>query len=246
MNANGSGVRHIDSHFEGDGMMLDMIPPVWSLDGEYLAFMNVEIAGSIVWPPLMGDRKEIYVVREDGTDLVRIGHSNAPPTWSPFDGKLTYATFKSNYPEDSQFEICVVNPDGSDVESLFGYYESGPYGSIIKQVDWSPDGEELLFVTSGRSGVHVVRADGSGDRTVYRDWENFYWPEHPRDELTWPLLAKWSPDGSRIGILVPPQYWSNEGKRQLSLGRVFTVAPDGSDLKVLAEVRNGRFEAPGS
>ncbi len=214
MNANGSGVRHIDSNFEGEGVMLHLSPPAWSPDGQYLAFMNGRISGfASIWPPSIGS-KEIYVAREDGTDLVRIGKSTAPPSWSPSGDKLAYATYKTNYPSDGQFEICVVKPNGTGVESIFRYYDSDPYGNTIKQVEWSPDGEHLLFVTIGRSGVHAVRADGSGDRTVYRDMDSFYWPEHRVEELSGPILAKWSPDGS--------------------------------DLRTLAEVRDGRFEVAGS
>ena len=100
MNANGSGVRHIDSNFEGEGVMLHLSPPAWSPDGQYLAFMNGRISGfASIWPPSIGS-KEIYVAREDGTDLVRIGKSTAPPSWSPSGDKLAYATYKTNYPSD--------------------------------------------------------------------------------------------------------------------------------------------------
>ena len=239
INADGSGFKQIDSFNEGDGVMAHLSPPVWSPDGEYLALMNGKIAGSSsVWPRSISD-KEISVTRGDGTDLVRIGRSSAPPAWSPSDGRLTYSTSTTNYPEPQHFEICTVNPDGTNGKSIFRYHKNDKYGSTIKQVEWSPDGEQLLFVTY--PGVHVVEADGSGDRTVYRDMESFHWPEHDVEELSGPLLAKWSPDGSLIGILIPPQYWSENGRRRLSFGKVMTVAPDGSDLKILLEVRDGRF-----
>jgi dipeptidyl aminopeptidase/acylaminoacyl peptidase len=73
--------------------------------------------------------------------------------------------------------------------------------------DWSPDGTQLAFSGDGGT-IRVVDSDGAMVHTVATGIE-----------------PSWSPDGSRIAFLAPEP---GPG------AQLETVAPDGSDLRVLA------------
>lgn len=93
------------------------------------------------------------------------------------EGKIA---FHSN--RDGNFDIYVMNPDGSDVTQLT-HTSLDEYFPI-----WSPDGTRLTF---GRCGdmcdVVVINADGSGERTVFHGG----------------FPGAWSPDGNRIAFAGP-------------------------------------------
>ena len=56
------------------------------------------------------------------------------------------------------FKIATVNPDGSDFRIL----TDGP-GSDENPM-WSPSGRQIVFSStrSGRSGIYIMNADGTG------------------------------------------------------------------------------------
>ena len=147
-----------------------LYPPVWSPDGQrlaYLAHEGEEYPFDIV----------LYTVGLDGSDSTRIGRASAPAAWSPNGEELAFASLDGEAPV-----INAIRPDGTRLRTIWRG-EPGNDATSISQVSWSPDGTELLFVDGA---VYIVRPDSGGrsclvpGRTAIR--------------------AAWSPDGSRIAV----------------------------------------------
>ena len=117
----------------------------------------------------------------------------------------------------------------------------------IRTVEWSPGGSKILFIENRElakhdcfspttDGVYVVGRDGSGLVGLGISEPAVYSYE----------AAAWSPDGSRIAVLadVDPKHRAIYGcdNTQAAMDGyprgliLFTMAPDGSDVRLLAEV----------
>ena len=126
-----------------------LYPPVWSPDGERLAFTAHRGQGTSVLArygvsePL---ERVLYTVRIDGSELSRVGTATTLPTWSP-DGERVAFGFDDG--------LYTVRFDGTDLLELLDDFRAN-------EVSWSPDGTELLLASD--RGVYVVRPDGSGLR----------------------------------------------------------------------------------
>lgn len=152
---NGGTPRIVLSGVAGDDL------PEWSPDSRRLAVVR-RGAITIVDP-----------VRHTVRELAR----GATPSWSP-DGRRIAFTRGS--------QMYVVGVDGSGERRL------GPEGRINVVPKFSPDGESIAFETtggpldvlSGRLGIGVASADGSGTETVVTDAADY--------------PPVWSPDGSKL------------------------------------------------
>jgi Tol biopolymer transport system component len=154
MNQDGSGVRRLTEGVRPPP--LDQWPsdsdPSWSPDGRRIAFNTGFIADSTLQPAT-------GVINADGTGLERI----RPPsldvecgaTWSP-DGRLiAMLTY--------QLGIVTVSSDGSTQRTVYPgatiqhptYRESDLWCN--SSLDWSPDGQSLVFVRELRSDPKEVR-----------------------------------------------------------------------------------------
>ena len=95
---------------------------------------------------------------------------------APTTAKIAFASNR-----DGNFEIYIMNPDGSEQVNL----------SRDKAEDsdpvWSPNGEQILFVSNrdGSYDLYVMDADGSGVRKVFGSREDRWDPS-------------WSPDGRKV------------------------------------------------
>jgi len=113
----------------------------------------------------------------------------------PLDGKIT---FNSN--RNGNFDIFVMNPDGSGVTQL----TSNPLDELLPL--FSPDGSRIVFGRcSGICDIVVINADGSGERTIVNDG----------------FPGAWSPDGNRIAL---------GGPAGTGIQGIFVVNVDGSGL----------------
>ena len=190
---------------------LTLAPPVWSPDGERLAFLAN--AGPV--DLLM---RNLYTVRVDGSEMTLLAEEVVSvPAWSPDGQRLAVAKYAGD--DVALFTLAV---DGSDLqriatittrEELRGGWE--PYRSSIHTVAWSPDGTQLLY--SCDVGVCVVNIENG--QVIELEDRLGGWPG--------PHFAAWSPDGARIAIYMPANYYGGE------LVELFTVAPDGTDRRDL-------------
>ena len=116
------------------------IYPVWSPDGERIAFVSGR-----------NGYMDIYVMNVDGSGVERLteGHWVFEFSWSPDGDRIAF------YSDD----IYVMDADGSDVVQLTDYeYGGGRYPV------WSPDGERIAFFSyrDGDAGIYLMNPDGSG------------------------------------------------------------------------------------
>ncbi len=125
-----------------------LYPPVWSPDGQYLAFTANE-----------GERRPfervLTTIRLKSTKLTTLGETTALPTWSPDSERLAFAAVVEN-----KTVIYVVKPDGSDLREVWKSTPDAP-SQPISELAWSPDGSELLFISDR---TYLVRPDGSDHR----------------------------------------------------------------------------------
>ena len=134
MNADGSNQVRITNNLAQDTF------PMWSPDGSRLTFTSnreVTLSDDPAAPPVRDF--EIYTMKPDGTDVVRVTNSrgeDAHPSWSP-DG--TQLTFHSRRDGPTSLEVYRSNADGSNPVRV----TSGP--GIKYFPIWSPDGTRIAF-----------------------------------------------------------------------------------------------------
>jgi Tol biopolymer transport system component len=168
MNADGSGARNV-SNYSGDDW-----GPAWSPDGDSIAFNSNRD----------GPDLHLYVVRPDGSGVERIGGDIwvEYPAWSPDGRKIAFMA--QTWADGDNYEIYVMNADGSAVRRLT--HAPGSDGHPA----WSPDSRKIAFNSEradpGSSPAHriyTMNADGSGQRRLTRVFGKY---------------PDWSPDGRRI------------------------------------------------
>jgi Tol biopolymer transport system component/polyisoprenoid-binding protein YceI len=151
--------------------------PDWSPDGRRIAFMSetgVDGTG------------KISIMRTDGSGVRQFAGtptSDSEPRWSP-DGRSIAV---SAYGGPSNDDVAVIDVGSGRFRRLTHApgYEDSPA--------WSPDGRRIAYVKDG--AVHVMRADGSGDRAIGGGRKD-----------TGPA---WSPDGRRLS-------WVRDGNLYLA------------------------------
>ena len=205
INVDGSGeTRLAQTNFMGT------IPPAeWSPDGKKIAWVSGEACCA-----------DLYVINTDGSGLARLTELGTVTgaDWSPDGRTLAVRAAGSVY---------VINADGSELTQLTN--DTDPL--VVRQLEWSPQGDRIAFSLSldplvwetrdgGSLTLHVINADGTGRTTVATDAVN---PRWLRDGRTlsfgrWFVDEIWieSADGGEPSLLLQDAFaaeWSPDGTR---------------------------------
>ncbi len=183
--------------------------PAWSPDGGFLYFSSDRGGTMNLWRvPIDEKRGRLLGVMEPmTTPAVWVSHFSFSR-----EGSLLFAALdqRSNLMKvglDSAREVTV----GTPVTILKST-------RLISSLDWSPDGQWLVFdgPKGSREDLYLIRADGSGYRQL-------------TDAPFQHRVPRWSPDGSRIA------FYSNRG----GTSQIWTIRPDGSGLEPVSAFRRG-------
>ena len=151
MNADGSGQRRLTRNA---GFVLG-----WSRDGRKIAFTRAGGRGRGGPAVIVHLRHERGRERAAAADAHGAGQLQ-PSSWSPDGRKILFVSER-----DGNFEVYVMNPDGSGRRNLTRHpgHDSAP--------SWSPDGRKIVFTTKrdGNFEVYVMNADGSEQRNLTRN-----------------------------------------------------------------------------
>ena len=178
-------------------------PPVWSPDGQGIAFVS--------HPNSRTREGRLYATQLHNPELAELSDTVSQPTWSPDSKRIAFLK-----PDGPTADLYVTQSDGSGTAELL---ELDVYvGTHFWNVDWAPDGTQLLL--SGGSLVIVVNSDGTGMRRLANLSLGHVG-----------LHASWSREASKIAVYAP--IGNSDVARGLD-AILFTMEPDGSDRRVLA------------
>ncbi len=136
------------------GGVVTAIPPVWSPDGEQIAFRALR---NTLWTVDRSGAHSQQIVDEAVTGSL---------SWSPASRIALELTAGSGEPSD----IYVVNPDGTGLTNLTHTPDAWEW-----RPQWSPDGQHIAFLSS--VGLEVMTSSGANRTLLTPDT---LWVQHHR------------------------------------------------------------------
>jgi TolB protein len=221
-----TGEQHL---FEATGAVVAE-QPSFSPDGQRILFAGCFAAcdaSSDIAPGLFTIRAS------DGLDLQRVpgvGPTGRDylqwPRYSPDGTRIAFtrvkeAAWQSDGHPPREGAVYVVNADGSGLRRLT------PFGDLTTfEVDWSPDGTQLVMQSDWRPGtrpsVWIMNSDGSD---LHRLTDEIPVPAKQSKYFQASFAPTWAPDGSVIMFNCAPG--------ELSFWDFCTIRPDGTGRTVV-------------
>ncbi len=150
----------------------------WSPDGKKIVFMSRNEENSI----------SLYDLVTKQIRQLTTGQWDGDPRWSPDGGQIAFRRVSSDG-DGSVGQLYVMNPDGTNALQLT---RDSPFFA-----SWSPDGQQLLYVSEDSPhDIFVIDADGANRRQL-------------TDTEFCESTPSWSPDGQRIAYLAAPDGVAN-------------------------------------
>jgi len=206
MNADGSGKTNLTNNPEGANWGAS-----WSPDGTQIVFNSSRDAG---YP-------QLYLMDVGGSHVKHLLSTmwGEGPVWSPDGKKIAFSSNSIHVNGRDDFDIYVMNVDGSGVTRLTTTRGNDGVTS------WSPDSKRLAFYSyrDGHPEVYVMNANGSSQTRLTRG---------PVNSAS--SMAYWSPDGTKI------LYTYSSDTNETS---IYVMNADGSGQTKLMDVWSGGGDA---
>ena len=150
-----------------------------------------------------------------------------PIVWSPDGARITFLRRLDQQDPSDLLKLYSINRDGSDLREVVG--PDADYARLGgRKLSWSPnyDGQQVMFSPS--DPLYLVHVDGSD----YRLADSLL----AQTGRPW-VDTSWSPDGSRVAVV------GSYGFDPTGVVVLYTAAPDGSDVRILARRKNRAGDA---
>jgi Tol biopolymer transport system component len=170
MNSDGTGSRQITDMQEG------ACQPVWSPDGDRLAFISPCAGNQEIYPGA-----GIFIMDLDDTPLMNLSSipgGDFDPDWSPDGMKIAFTSLR----DYNRAQVYEFNLEDNSIRSLSA--------NTVRdsQPAWSPDGGEIAFVTTRRGPYQIWIVGEDEPDAVLLSRSGSLKDTHPA----------WSPDGQVI------------------------------------------------